>query len=99
MDSLKVSGISTANAGMFWMDLIPWGLMVIMFVLNIIYLMYKIKRIREAEMEWLSANWEWVLLGFMVLEKVVKMSPSDKDDILLDVVVQGLTKMVKGEKK
>ena len=35
----------------------------------------------------------------MILEKLVKMSPSDKDDILLDVVVQGLTKMVKGEKK
>ena len=46
-------------------------------------------------MEWLSMNWEWVLLGFMILEKLVKMSPSDKDDILLDVVVQGLTKMVK----
>ena len=50
-------------------------------------------------MEWLSINWEWVLLGFMVAEKLVKMSPSDKDDILLDVIVQGLTKMVKGEKK
>jgi|TARA_Y100000296_G_C4979082_1_gene159708 hypothetical protein len=50
-------------------------------------------------MEWLSTNWEWVLLGFMVLEKLVKMSPSDKDDILLDVVWQGLTKMVKGDKK
>jgi len=49
-------------------------------------------------MEWLSSNWEWVLLVFMVAEKVVKMSPSDKDDILLDVVVQGLTKMVKGDK-
>jgi hypothetical protein len=50
-------------------------------------------------MEWLTANWEWVLLGFMILEKLVKMSPSDKDDILLDVIFQGLTKMVKGEKK
>tara|TARA_R110000824_G_scaffold150412_1_gene320999 strand:- start:505 stop:654 length:150 start_codon:yes stop_codon:yes gene_type:complete len=49
-------------------------------------------------MEWLSSNWEWVLLVFMVAEKIVKMSPSDKDDILLDVVVQGLTKMVKGNK-
>ena len=37
-------------------------------------------------MEWLSNNWEWVLLAFMVLEKAVKMSPSDKDDILLDVL-------------
>ena len=45
-------------------------------------------------MEWLQMNWEWVLLGFMVLEKVVKMSPSDKDDILLDVIFNGLAKMV-----
>ncbi len=50
-------------------------------------------------MEWLTSNWEWVLLGFMVLEKIVKMSPSDKDDILLDVVFQGLTKIVKKEEK
>jgi hypothetical protein len=50
-------------------------------------------------MEWLTANWEWVLLVFMVLEKIVKMSPSDKDDILLDVFIQGLTKLVKKELK
>ena len=50
-------------------------------------------------MEWLSNNWEWVLLAFMVAEKIVKMSPIDKDDILLDVIVEGLTKMVKGESK
>ena len=50
-------------------------------------------------MEWLTGNWEWILLVFMVAEKIVKMSPSDKDDILLDVVIQGLTKMVKGTEK
>ena len=49
-------------------------------------------------MEWLNSNWEWVLLGFMVLEKIVKLSPTDKDDILLDVVWQGLRKIVKKEK-
>tara|TARA_R100000458_G_C8275687_1_gene250833 strand:- start:3093 stop:3248 length:156 start_codon:yes stop_codon:yes gene_type:complete len=49
-------------------------------------------------MEWLSTNWEWVLLAFMIAEKIVKMSPTDKDDILLDVVIEGLTKMVKGNK-
>ena len=47
MDSLKVSGISTANLGVYWMDLIPWSLAVIMLVLNIIYLIHKIKRIRS----------------------------------------------------
>ena len=50
-------------------------------------------------MEWLTVNWEWVLLGFIILEKIVKMSQSDKDDILLDVVFKGLTKMVKREIK
>ncbi len=50
-------------------------------------------------MEWLTLNWEWVLLAFVVAEKLVKMSPSEKDDILLDVVIEGLTKIVKGKKK
>ena len=50
-------------------------------------------------MEWLSTNWEWVLLAFMVCEKLVKMSPTDKDDILLDVVWNGLLKLVKKEGK
>ena len=45
-------------------------------------------------MEWIVANWEWVLLGFIVCEKLVKMSPSEKDDFLLDVVWQGIRKMV-----
>ena len=49
-------------------------------------------------MEWLSNNWEWVLLAFMVAEKIVKMSPTDKDDILLDVIFQGLSRIVKKDK-
>ena len=47
---------------------------------------------------WLAANWEWVLLGFMVLEKVVKLSPSKKDDILLDSVITPLFNMVKSRR-
>lgn len=47
--------------------------------------------------EWFSGNWEWVLLGFMILEKVVKLSPTDKDDILVDMIFQGLTKLVRKE--
>lgn len=35
---------------------------------------------------------------FYGLGEIGVMSPSDKDDILLDVVVQGLTKMVKGKR-
>ena len=47
---------------------------------------------------WLATNWEWVLLGFMVLEKVVKLSPSKKDDILLDSVITPLFNMVKSRR-
>ena len=50
-------------------------------------------------MEWLSANWEIVIVVFFCLEKAVKLSPSDKDDILVDVVWQGLIKMLKKEDK
>ena len=49
--------------------------------------------------ELLQANWEWALLAFMVCEKIVKMSPSKKDDILLDVVWDGIKQLAgKGKK-
>jgi len=35
-------------------------------------------------MNWLSSNWEWILVGFYVLEKIVKISPAVWDDILVD---------------
>ena len=44
--------------------------------------------------EFFSANWEWFLLAFMVCEKLVKMSPTDKDDILLDVDWSSIKKVV-----
>ena len=37
-------------------------------------------------MDWIISNWEWMLLGFMVAEKLVKMSPTQYDDILLDLI-------------
>ena len=50
-------------------------------------------------MEWLSANWEIVIVVFFCLEKIVKLSPSSKDDILVDVIWQGLIKMLKKDDK
>ena len=44
--------------------------------------------------EFIVANWEWCLLGFMVAEKLVKLSPTDADDILLDVVWDSIKKAV-----
>ena len=43
--------------------------------------------------DFVVANWEWFLLGFMVAEKMVKLSPTDADDILLDVVWNSVKKM------
>jgi hypothetical protein len=47
MDSLKVSGISVANMGVYWMELVPWLLAVGMLCLNVVYLLYKIKVIKK----------------------------------------------------
>ena len=44
-------------------------------------------------MDFLANNWEWVLLGFMILEKLVKLSPTQYDDIVLDVVWKNLKKL------
>ena len=38
-------------------------------------------------------HWEWILLGFMVLEKAVKLSPSKKDDILFDSFIKPMFNM------
>ncbi len=35
-------------------------------------------------MEWVVSNWEYVLTGFYVAEKLVKISPAKWDDILVD---------------
>ena len=46
-------------------------------------------------MEWLASNWEWVLIAFMVAEKLVKLSPTKHDDIVLDIVWKSIRKMIK----
>ena len=46
-------------------------------------------------MEFLTNNWEWLLIGFMVAEKLVKMSPTKYDDIILDIVWKNIKALVK----
>ena len=41
-------------------------------------------------MDFLTSNWEYVLLAMYVLEKAVKLSPSKKDDILFDSIIKPL---------
>ena len=35
-------------------------------------------------MGFLTGNWEWIMLALYVIEKVVKLSPSKKDDVIFD---------------
>ena len=44
--------------------------------------------------DWLAANWQWVLVTFYVLEKVVKATPTKYDDILFDVLVSAIRRLV-----
>ena len=46
-------------------------------------------------MDWMINNWERVLIGFMIAEKIVKLSPTRYDDIVLDVIWNNLKKIVK----
>jgi hypothetical protein len=38
--------------------------------------------------ELILANWEYILIGFYALEKIVKLSPTQYDDILFDAVIK-----------
>ena len=46
-------------------------------------------------MDWFLNNWDVCLAGFFLLEKLVKLSPTKYDDILLDVVWDSMRKVFK----
>jgi hypothetical protein len=48
---------------------------------------------------WLAENWQYVLVVFYVAEKIVKITPTKYDDILLDIVVGAIRKMAGMGKK
>ena len=50
-------------------------------------------------MDWIINNWDMCLLAFMIMEKVVKLSPSKNDDIVLDIVWKTIINMVKKNDK
>ena len=39
-------------------------------------------------MEYLKDNWEFVLIAFYTLEKIVKKTPCKWDDILFDMILE-----------
>ena len=48
-------------------------------------------------MELLTGNWEYVLLAVYVVEKLVKLSPSKKDDVVFDMILKPIMDKVKGK--
>ena len=48
-------------------------------------------------MSFLTANWEWILLGLYMVEKAIKLSPSKKDDLVWDMVLKPIVEKIKGK--
>ncbi len=49
-------------------------------------------------MTWLSDNWQWILVGVYVIEKIVKVTPAVWDDILVDGLKAIITKLKNSSK-
>ena len=49
-------------------------------------------------MDLLLNNWEYVLLVMYVVEKVVKLSPTKKDDVVFDMILKPIFSAIKGRK-
>ena len=47
-------------------------------------------------MGFITANWEWILLALYVVEKVVKLSPSKKHDVIFDMILKPIADKLKG---
>jgi len=46
-------------------------------------------------MGFLTSNWEYVLLAVYIIEKIVKLSPSKKDDVIFDMIIKPIVDKVK----
>ena len=44
----------------------------------------------------LALNWEYVLLALYIVEKIIKLSPSKKDDMIFDMILKPIIDKVKG---
>ena len=45
-------------------------------------------------MIWISANWEYMLIGILCIDKVVALSPTKWDDLIWTSIKKGLYKAV-----
>tara|TARA_R100000808_G_scaffold20363_1_gene44076 strand:+ start:427 stop:576 length:150 start_codon:yes stop_codon:yes gene_type:complete len=47
-------------------------------------------------LEYITANWEWFLLGLYVVEKAILLSPTKKDDMVWDMFLRPIVEKIKG---
>ena len=45
-------------------------------------------------MEWVSANWEYMLIGILCIDKVVALSPTKWDDLIWTSIKKAIDKAV-----
>ena len=48
--------------------------------------------------EFITSNWEWFLLALYVLEKAIKLSPTPKDDLVWDMILNPIVDAIKKRK-
>ena len=48
-------------------------------------------------MSFITTNWEYLLLALYVVEKVIKLSPSKKDDLVWDMVLKPIVDKIIGK--
>ena len=48
-------------------------------------------------MSFITTNWEYLLFALYVVEKVIKLSPSKKDDLVWDMVLKPIVDKIKGK--
>ena len=48
-------------------------------------------------MSFITTNWEYLLLALYVVEKVIKLSPSKKEDLVWDMVLKPIVDKIKGK--
>ena len=45
-------------------------------------------------MEWVAANWEYMLIGILCIDKLVALSPTEWDDLILTSIKKAIYKAV-----
>ena len=45
-------------------------------------------------MEWITANWEYMLIAILCIDKVVALSPTKWDDLIWTSIKKGIYKAV-----